>query len=120
MANVSANTNSARRCAVVENVKVHSPEPVQRKSYGRGRFNLVNKRLKRELCVSITASPPPRRLKRLGRIDIEKRAKALDRNLGHRFAVPRDQMTGADIAVERHQFVEEAARPQHRIAASVF
>ncbi|OIQ67953.1 hypothetical protein GALL_504660 [mine drainage metagenome] len=30
----------------------------------------------------------------------------------------RNQVAGADIAVERHQFVEEAARPQHRIAAT--
>ena len=42
---------------------------------------------------------------------------AFDRDFRHRLGVPGDQMAGADIAVERHQFLEEAARPQHRIAA---
>ena len=42
---------------------------------------------------------------------------ALDRDFGHRLSMLGDQMPGADIAVERHQFVEEPARPQHRITA---
>ena len=42
---------------------------------------------------------------------------AFDRHFRHRLGVLGDQMTRADVAVERHQFVEEAARPQHRIAA---
>ena len=61
--------------------------------------------------------PPPRGLQRLRRVDIEKRAVALDRHFRHRFGMLGDQMAGADIAVERHQFLEEAPRPQHRIAA---
>ena len=39
-------------------------------------------------------------------------------DFGHGFGVLGDQMAGADIAVERHQFPEEAPRPQHRIAAA--
>src|ERR1700682_3091285 len=61
----------------------------------------------------------PRGLERLRRVDVEKGAKALDRDFRHRLAMPCDQMAGADVAVERHQLVEEAARPQHRIAAPV-
>src|SRR6478735_8263826 len=60
-----------------------------------------------------------RGFKRLRRVDIEKGAVALDRDFRHRLAMPRNQMAGADIAVERHQLAEEAARPQHRIAAPV-
>jgi hypothetical protein len=59
----------------------------------------------------------PGRLQRLRRVDIEEGAKALDRDFRHRLAMPCDQMAGADVAVERHQLVEEAARPQYRIAA---
>ena len=58
-----------------------------------------------------------RRFKRLRGIDIEKGSVALDRDFRHCLAMLRNQMAGADIAVERHQLVEEAARPQHRIAA---
>src|SRR5258708_29717158 len=61
-------------------------------------------------------SSPLRRLERLRRVDIQKRPLAVDRDFRHRLAVPRDQMAGADIALERHQFVEELARPQHRSA----
>src|ERR1700687_6518222 len=63
--------------------------------------------------------PPLRGLERLRRIDIEEGTKALDRDFRHRLAMPCDQMAGADVAVERHQLVEEAPRPQHRIAAPV-
>ena len=40
-----------------------------------------------------------------------------DLHLRHGFGVPCDHVPRADIAVERHQFGEETARPQHRIAA---
>jgi hypothetical protein len=53
---------------------------------------------------------PPRRLECLRRIDIEEGTKALDRDFRHRLAMPVDQMAGADVAVERHQLVEEVAR----------
>src|SRR3984957_21087096 len=56
-------------------------------------------------------------LERLGGIDIEKGAMALDRDFRHRFAVPEDQVARADIAVERHQLLEKPPRPQDRIAA---
>ena len=55
--------------------------------------------------------------KRLRGVDIEERAVALDRDFGYRLAVLGDQMARADVAVERHQLVEETARPQHGIAA---
>src|SRR5229473_8650583 len=64
-------------------------------------------------------SPPLRGLERLRGVDIEKCAVAFDRHFRHRFTMSGDQVTGADVAVERHQLVEEAARPQHRIAAPV-
>ena len=51
MARVSANKSSARRCAaVVETIKIPSPEAGPAQIYGRGRFNLVNERLKAKLC----------------------------------------------------------------------
>src|SRR5258707_479283 len=53
-------------------------------------------------------SPPLRGLQRLRRVDIEKRAVTLNRDFRHCLAVSGDQMAGADIAVERHQLVEEA------------
>src|SRR5690349_2724473 len=56
-------------------------------------------------------------LKRLGRIDVEESAVAFDRDLRHRLTMFRDQVASADVAVERHQFVEEAPRPQHWVAA---
>src|SRR6185295_19389685 len=52
-------------------------------------------------------------LQSLRRIDIEERALAIDRNFGHSFGMLGNQMTRADVAVERHQLLEEAARPQH-------
>src|SRR5689334_12355852 len=61
---------------------------------------------------------PSRRLQRLRRVDVEKRAVAFDGDFGHRLAVFRDQVPRTDIAVERHQFSEEAARPQHGITAA--
>jgi hypothetical protein len=59
----------------------------------------------------------PRGFQRLRRVDIEEGTKALDRDFRRRLAMPGDQMAGADVAVERHQLVEETARPQDRIAA---
>src|SRR5712691_9319349 len=70
------------------------------------------------LCPDL-CSPPLRLRERLWRVDIEKRAVALNRHFRHRLAMPGYQVAGADIAVERHQLVEEAPRPQHRIAAPV-
>src|ERR1700694_5563039 len=66
---------------------------------------------------SLTLAAAARGLERLRGVDIEKRTVAFDRDFRHRLAMPGDQMAGADIAVERHQLLEEAARPQHRIAA---
>src|SRR5689334_21470756 len=60
----------------------------------------------------------PRSFQRLRRIDIQKRALAVDRDFGDSLSVLDDQMAGADVAVERHQFLEETARPQHGIAAT--
>jgi hypothetical protein len=53
---------------------------------------------------------PPGRLERLRRVDIEEGAKALDRDFRHRFGMPFNQMAGTNVAIERHQLVEEAAR----------
>jgi hypothetical protein len=50
----------------------------------------------------------PCSFERLRRVDVEECALAIDRNFGNRFGVLGDQMAGADIAVERHQFLEEA------------
>src|SRR3954470_18301851 len=59
-----------------------------------------------------------RGLKRLRGVDVEESALAIDRNFGDRLSVLGDEVTGADVAIERHQLLEEAARPQHRIAAA--
>ena len=59
-----------------------------------------------------------RGLERLRRIDIEKRTVAFNLDLRHRLIMLGNEVTGADIAVERHQFIEEAARPQDGIAAA--
>ena len=56
-------------------------------------------------------------LERLRGVDIEKSAVTFHRDLRHRRTMFRNQMAGTDIAIKRHQLVEEAARPQHRIAA---
>src|SRR3569832_2309887 len=64
------------------------------------------------------SSGAARGLERLRRIDIEKRAIALDRNFRHRFVMLGNEMSGADVAIERLQFIEETARPQHGIAAA--
>src|ERR1700749_477485 len=61
----------------------------------------------------------PRGGERFGSVDVEEGAVAFDRQFDHGRRVPHDQMTAADIAVERGQFVEETARPQHGIAALV-
>jgi hypothetical protein len=45
----------------------------------------------------------------LRRVDIEKGAKALDRHFRHRFGMPFNEL-GANVAIERQQLVEEAAR----------
>src|SRR5260221_10967365 len=57
--------------------------------------------------VGKTPSPPLRGLQRLRGVDIEEGAKAFDRDFRHRLAMLGDQMTRTDIAVERHQLVEE-------------
>jgi len=49
-----------------------------------------------------------RRLQRLRRVDVEERALAFDGHFRHGFGVPGDQVPRADIAVERHQLLEEA------------
>ena len=36
--------------------------------------------------------------------------KAPDRDFRHRFGMPVNQMAGANVAIERHQLVEESAR----------
>src|ERR1700722_20633953 len=59
----------------------------------------------------------PRGFERLRCVDIEKGAIPLDGDFRHRFIMFGNEMTGTDIAIERHQFVEEPARPQHGIAA---
>src|SRR5512135_2904796 len=59
-----------------------------------------------------------RRLQRLRRIDVEKCAIPLDRDLRHRLVMLGNEMTGADVAIERHQFIEETARPHNGIAAT--
>src|SRR5216684_2891641 len=70
----------------------------------------------RRLCPPYDLRPLRRR-ERLRRIDIEEGAMALDRDFRYRLAVLGDQVAGADIAVKRHQLVEETSRPQYRIAA---
>ena len=77
---------------------------------------MVNGKLKGAEGKKHPSLDAPRGLKRLGCVDVEKSAKAFDRDFRHRLSVPGNQMTRADIAVERHQFVEETARPQHGIA----
>jgi hypothetical protein len=56
-------------------------------------------------------------LQRIGRVDIDQRRAPGGRHFGDRFRVARDQVPGADIAAERGEFGEEAARPHHRVAA---
>ena len=57
---------------------------------------------------------------RLGGIDIDKRGVAGHGHFHDGFHVIADQMARADIALNLHQVVEEAARPHHRIAAPAF
>src|SRR5258708_36376970 len=101
MTKVSANTNSARRCATaVETIKIPSPRPVGRKSTERT-FQLGE----REVENQGAGSSPLRRLQRLRGVDIQKRAMALDRDFRHRLAVPDDQMAGAANPLQRHPFL---------------
>jgi hypothetical protein len=108
-----------------------SQSPIPPRSSGRNLasspFHLVNERLKMdergepkcvsmyEACLYILGHPfaltlaPLRIRKRLGRIDIEERADPFDRDFSHRFTVLRNQVACADVAIERHQFLEEAA-----------
>src|SRR5713226_8821253 len=97
---VSAKTNIAQRCALVKNVKIPSPEVARRQS-NRGIFRLGERK------TSICDLRPLRGLERLRGIDVEEGTVALDRDFRHRLAVFGDQMPGADIAIKRHQFVEE-------------
>src|SRR5581483_7711999 len=63
---------------------------------------------------------PSRGLQRLRRVDIEERAFAVDRHFGDRLGVLGDEVSRADIAVQRQELAEEAARPQHGVAAAAF
>jgi len=47
-------------------------------------------------------SSPSGGLQRLRRVDVEEGALAIDRHFGHGLGVLGDQMTRADVAVERH------------------
>ena len=53
----------------------------------------------------------------LRRIDIEEDAGILGVDLRHQLGMLADQMARADIAGQRRHLGEEAAVPQHRIAA---
>src|SRR5262249_9883647 len=61
---------------------------------------------------------PSRRLERLRRVDVEEGAIALDGHFRYGFSVPGNQMARADVTIERHEFLEEAPRPEHGIAAT--
>ena len=100
---------------VTKAIKIPSPEAVGGQCYIGGRFDLVNGGLK--MVPSRATYPRRAGLQRLRGIDVEEGALALDRHFGHRLGMTGDQMARADVAVERHQFVEEAPRPHHRIAA---
>src|SRR6185312_4847055 len=155
MASVSANTNSARRCAATVEI-INSPSPGLRREsierplrlgereieFGLRRVGKANGSARTRGPMTGSACPPtnielamvgtalsrlcppygtlssPRRFQRLRRVDVEESAVALDSHLRDRFAMLGDQMPCADVAFERHQLVEEAARPQDRIAAA--
>src|ERR1700689_1235259 len=57
-----------------------------------------------------------RGFQRLRRVDIQKRAVPLDRDLRHRLIVLGNEVTGTDVAVKHNQFIEKTARPQDGIA----
>src|SRR5690348_16704198 len=76
---------------------------------------MVNGALKLNDCEVLSASSS---FQRLRRVDVEEGALAVDGHFGDRLGVLGDQMPRADVAVERHQLLEEAARPQHGIAAA--
>src|SRR5436190_18072649 len=108
--------SSARRCAfAVEMIKIPSPEAMRGEFRG-GSFPLGERAV--EIRQAPRGSTSTRGLQPLRGVDIEEGAVAFDRYLSHRLGRFGDQMARADIAIERHQFTEEAARPQDRIAAT--
>src|ERR1700722_5571823 len=102
-----------------QSTRSKSPSPTLSDSKLRERmFQLGEREVEIEKIGGRAASLiAARGFQRLRRVNIQKRAVALDRDFSHRFVMLGNQMTRADIAIERHQLVEEAARPQHRIAA---
>ncbi len=100
----SKTQDSREQCAAPKREVRQSPIP-QTKAKGnlrRERFNLVNGSPRRT-----SPSTALHGRQRLWRVDIEKRALPLDRDFRHGFAMTRDQMPRADIAIERHEFAEE-------------
>src|SRR5262249_33422816 len=95
-----------------------APSPEERLILPAKRFELM-KPCERDVKKSRALDRSPDPDQRLGGVDIDERRLA-DRHLGDRLAVAGDQMAGADVALDRHQVVEEAARPQYRIAAAAF
>ena len=61
-----------------------------------------------EIAAPFSASG---RFERLWRIDVEEGTFAIHEHFGDRLGVLGDQVPCADVAVERHQFRKEAARP---------
>ena len=59
----------------------------------------------------------PYRCERFRRIDVGQRRGAGERHFGHGLGIAADQVARADVAFDRHEIGEEAARPHHRIAA---
>lgn len=97
----SAAEKNARERAAIRNDKFPSPEVQSGGTLARGSFDLVNE----------TSLAAPRLFKRLRRVDVEEGSPAFDSDIRHRFGMFQDQLSRADIAVQRHQFRKEATRP---------
>src|SRR5215472_16618355 len=94
----------------------HTSAPASRSPTSLGSSGFLSGRNLRSLgCAVLDLGLEAR--ERFRSVDVREGGLAADRHLDHRLAIAADQTARADIALDRHQVGEEAARPQHRVAA---